>query len=211
MLFGYRGRGTRDVIPYFDQMESGCSMRKRPQSYPGVTVITQRRLSAAALLASALVAMDAMAQQVPANPAPGCTTSKAEMEANKKIAMGFFSAIGPDRVALADPGYKQHNPIFVKRGAADKLNDYEEFKKTFLSQTAAPPPPVSSVRPPQGNPLEVVTAECDMVTVVHKLYRQDPTEPPGTFYEVFTFDTFRLRNGKLVEHWDSATIAPPSP
>jgi predicted SnoaL-like aldol condensation-catalyzing enzyme len=129
----------------------------------------------------------------------------------QKIAMGFFSAVGPDRVALADPSYKQVNPIFVKLGVADKLNDYEEFKKTFLSQTAAPPPPVSSVRPPQGNPLEVVTAECDMVTVVHKLYRQDPTEPPGTYYEVFTFDTFRLRNGKLVEHWDFATIAPPSP
>ena len=46
-------------------------------------------------------------------------------------------------------------------------------------------------------------AECDLVTVIHKDFRQDPTAPPGTFYEAFTFDTFRVKNGKLVEHWGS--------
>ena len=53
-------------------------------------------------------------------------------------------------------------------------------------------------------------AECDLVTVIHKSYRQDPTAAAGTFYEGFTFDTFRIRNGKLVEHWDSAVINPPA-
>ena len=53
-------------------------------------------------------------------------------------------------------------------------------------------------------------AECDLVTIIHKNFRQDPTAPAGTFYEVFTFDTFRVRNGKLVEHWDGAVINPPA-
>ena len=48
--------------------------------------------------------------------------------------------------------------------------------------------------------------ECDIVTIIHKNYRQDPTAAPGTFYEVFTFDTFRVKNGKFTEHWDGAAI-----
>ena len=56
-----------------------------------------------------------------------------------------------------------------------------------------------------------MTAECDVVTIVHKNYRQDPTAEPGKFYEVFAFDTFRVKDGKLVEHWDGAVINPPAP
>ena len=47
-------------------------------------------------------------------------------------------------------------------------------------------------------------------TIIHKNFRQDPTAAAGTFYEVFTFDTFRVRNGKLVEHWDGGVINPPA-
>jgi len=49
------------------------------------------------------------------------------------------------------------------------------------------------------------------VTIVHKQNRQDPTAAPGTFFEAFTFDTFRVKNGKLTEHWDNAVINPPAP
>ncbi len=170
-------------------------------------------------------AQQAPAPAVQANPSPGCTASPAEVEANKKVAMDFFRVSGAERVALADPSYKQHNPQFVKRAAQNHQSDYDEFKSAFLAQpgrgaAAGPnagrggtPGATGSAgpQPPQGNPFEIVTAECDIVTIVHKRYVQDPTEAPGVFYEAFSFDTFRVKNGKLVEHWDNAMITPPAP
>jgi predicted SnoaL-like aldol condensation-catalyzing enzyme len=166
------------------------------------------------------LAASVTAQQPPpaqqANPSPGCTATPAQLEANKKVALEFFRTTGEARVALADPSYKQHNPAFKKRAEDNKVSDYEEFKNAFLAQAARGQGPGagrgagSGPPPPQGNPFEVVTAECDIVTVIHKVYRQDPTAEPGKFYEAFTFDSFRVRNGKLVEHWDGAVINPPA-
>jgi predicted SnoaL-like aldol condensation-catalyzing enzyme len=172
-------------------------------------------------LALALLAADTASAQPPtamqANPTPGCTATPAQLAANKKVVAEFFRTRGADRVALADPSYKQHNPAFKKRAEDNKVSDYEEFKATFLKQAAggggAAPGQTGALgqQPPPGNPLEVVTAECDIVTAVHKGYRQDPTAETGKFYEVFTFDTFRVKDGKLVEHWDGAVINPPAP
>jgi predicted SnoaL-like aldol condensation-catalyzing enzyme len=184
------------------------------------------RKRAWALLALPVAVTLAFARQAPAplvqaNPTPGCTATPAQLEANKKVALMFFQTQGDARVALADPSYKQHNPAFVK-GAKDAgaKSDYEYFKSRFggpprqggPGQGGAPGRgQAAGPQPPPGNPAEVVTAECDIVTAIHKNYRQDPTAPPGTWYEVFTFDTFRVRNGKLVEHWDGAVINPPAP
>lgn len=147
-----------------------------------------------------------------ANPAVGCKVSPTELEANRQVAMKFFMVRGAERVALADPSYIQHNPVFKKRGIEAHESDYEEFKKTFLAQPPQPPPPAADAGPPPpaGNNYEIVTAECDIVTMVRKVYRQDPTAAPGTFYESFTFDTFRVKHGKLVEHWDAAQITAPA-
>jgi predicted SnoaL-like aldol condensation-catalyzing enzyme len=147
-------------------------------------------------------------------PQAGCTATPAQLEANKKVAMAFF-APNADRVSLADPTYKQHNPAFVKGGKEAGQSDYEYFKSRFGGppRLGGPGPgrgADAGPQPPAGNPLEIVMAECDLVTVIHKNNRQDPTAAPGTFYEVFTFDTFRVRNGKLVEHWDGAVINPPA-
>lgn len=170
-----------------------------------------------------LIPCSARAQQAPAvqaNPTPGCSATPAQLEANRKAAMDFFRTSGTERVALADPSYKQHNPQFVKRAAQNHESDYDEFKSAFLGQGgrgpaggrgAGPGGPAAGPQPPQGNPFEIVTAECDIVTIVHKRYVQDPTEAPGTFYEAFSFDTFRVKDGKLTEHWDGAMINPPEP
>jgi len=166
-------------------------------------------ISSGLLGVASAMAQPAVREQ--ANPAPGCSVTPAQLEANKKVAMAFFRTQGADRVALADPSYKQHNPVFMKRAAENKVSDYEEFKAAFLAQPGAGRGPgqgtgqAGGAMPPRGNPLEIVTAECDIVTVVHKIYRPDPTAE-GKFYEFFTFDTFRVTNGKLTEHWDGSMI-----
>jgi predicted SnoaL-like aldol condensation-catalyzing enzyme len=166
-----------------------------------------------------LASAPAFAQNQVMFPKAGCTATPAQLEANKKVAVAFF-APNADRLALADPSYIQHNPAFVKGARDAKMNDYDYFKSRFGGPRQGGPGQGAAGRaggaapagpqPPQGNPLEIVMAECDLVTIIHKNYRQDPTAAPGTWYEVFTFDTFRVANGKLVEHWDGAVINPPA-
>jgi predicted SnoaL-like aldol condensation-catalyzing enzyme len=181
-----------------------------------MTKCTVRLIELAVALLGSVTASAQTPALVQANPTPGCTATQAQLAANKKVVIEFFRTRGEARVALADPNYKQHNPAFKKRAEDNKVSDYEEFKNTFLAQAAGGggggPGQASATgpQPPPGNPVEVVTAECDIVTAIHKGYRQDPTAEPGKFYEVFTFDTFRVKDGKLVEHWDGAVINPPA-
>ena len=144
-----------------------------------------------------------------ANPAPGCKASPAEVEANRKVAMDFFRVSGEARVALLDPAYIQHNPLLVQRAQQEHLSDYEEAKSAFLAQATGQVLGLGLGPTPPGNRFEIVTAECDLVTIIHSGFRHDPTGQ-SKFYEAFTFDTFRVKGGKLVENWDGASLSAPS-
>ncbi len=182
------------------------------------TLRTRNNLLLAFVLAAAALTVvgTTPAQQLPqaANPAPGCTAMPAQLEANKKHAIQFYAGTTDARLPLIDPSFKQHNPAFVKRAQEAHISDYEEFKATFVGRPAGAgrgPAAAGAVQPPQGNQFEVVMAECDFVTVMHKAFRQDPTAAPGTFYEADSFDIFRVGpDGKFVEHWDAAVINPPA-
>lgn len=173
------------------------------------------KMMACTILALA-VSVPAWAQTRDMGPMSPCTLTPAQIEEGRKVALQFF-APGVDRVALADPTYKQHNPGFVKGAREAGMNDYDYFKSRF----GGPPAnrgggpraggAAAGPTPPPGNNTELVVTECDITAVMHKQNRQDPTAAPGTWYEAFTFDMFRVRNGKLVEHWDGAVINPPAP
>jgi hypothetical protein len=109
------------------------------------------------------------------NPSPGCSVSRAALEANRKVVMDFFRTSGEARVALLDPSYKQHNPVVIRRAQQDSLSDYHEAKKGFLEQAHGTTQGLGIGPTPPGNRFEIVTAECDIVTVVHSGFRHDPT------------------------------------
>ena len=49
----------------------------------------------------------------------------------------------------------------------------------------------------------MVTAEGDLVTVIS---RRNMLDKDGKPYTAFSFDTWRVKDGKLYEHWDGATL-----
>ena len=143
-----------------------------------------------------------------------CSTTPAELQTEKKIVLNFFrpGITLRELIALIDPSYIQHNPLVLKSATEKHISDYEEFKLLFTQMAASGNPGGGDVldgparrggRAPQA---VIVTAECDLVTAIIRQTRPDPTAPPGTTYERFSFDTFRVRGSKLVEHWDDEEI-----
>ena len=54
-------------------------------------------------------------------------------------------------------------------------------------------------------PVAEVMAEGDLVTVIYPRRVKDPKHPQGS-YSTAWFDTWRIKDGKAVEHWDPALL-----
>ena len=111
--------------------------------------------------------------------------STATLEANKKVAVGFYQAAINDKDFAAasrflGPGYKQHNP--TAQDGADGLKAFIDFLKSKF--------------PAQKGDIRQVIAENDKVVLHVHSTRGDGT--PGRAI----VDIFRIANGKVVEHWD---------
>jgi predicted SnoaL-like aldol condensation-catalyzing enzyme len=147
-----------------------------------------------------------------------CSATPAEIHAAKGVVLDFYRPGITLRqlIALIDPSYIQHNPLALKLAAEKRISDYEEFKQLFTAMAASGNPSSANLldgparRGGRAPHLVIVTAECDLVTAIVRSTRPDPTVPQGTTYERFSFDTFRVRRGKLVEHWDDEEVTPES-
>jgi predicted SnoaL-like aldol condensation-catalyzing enzyme len=122
---------------------------------------------------------------------------QSQMERNKALVLDFWRVVFEAQNAEAAKTYLaedyiQHNPN-VPTGRAGFID--------FFSKIWKQPKPVEATL---RNPPALVMAEGDLVTLVFK--RQVP-EPADTTkrYEAFWFDVLRVKDGKLVEHWDNAT------
>mgnify|MGYP003607462314 CR=1 FL=1 len=110
--------------------------------------------------------------------------SNSEIESNKKIVLDFYQQMFGDKDLTAvdkyiAPEYIQHNPTVADGSAAFKKATEGWFK-------GAPKTKID---------VQHIAAENDLVFLHIK-----NTNPDGSL--VSTIDIFRLKDGKIVEHWD---------
>lgn len=121
----------------------------------------------------------------------------ADLEANRQLVLNFWRDVldahdvGAANRYLAEE-YIQHNPL-VPTGRAGFIE--------FFSRRWGKPKPPSEVT--HTNP-EMTLAEGDNVMLMWKVKRPEPGDPNRT-YDSFWFDVFRVKDGRIVEHWDGAT------
>jgi predicted SnoaL-like aldol condensation-catalyzing enzyme len=133
----------------------------------------------------------------------------AQLEANKKLLLDFFHFQGTreERAAkfLADD-YIQHNPRFL---AMDKITGAKGREAWVAAQDEAQKRGIRLVDlngiSLRSDPV-VLMAEGDLVTAIYKGTMKDP-DGSGREWEIFAFETVRVRDGKFTEHWDQVTLA----
>jgi predicted SnoaL-like aldol condensation-catalyzing enzyme len=141
----------------------------------------------------------------------------AQEEANKKVATEFMAALGSGDIQKAasylDGNYIQHNPT-VATGKQGFLDTFSRMGRPGGGAPGGAPPGGGAPggAPPgggarmgggMGSPAFVVV-QGDLVVMVNKRATPEPNDASKT-YDAFSFDAFRVKGGKLVEHWDGAT------
>ena len=153
----------------------------------------------ASALAFVAVATVAHAAEPVVAIAPGAqqallASSDPQLAANKKLVFDMWRTfLSAHHIEEADkflaPEYHQHNPN-AETGLAG-------VKAYFTALKLAPTPIPDTI-----DRMVSIVAERDLVVVA--LVREGK-DKDGNAYTTTWFDMFRIANGKIVEHWDTAT------
>lgn len=125
-------------------------------------------------------------------------TDRAIESRNKQIVLDMWHEVIVSRdlaraALYIAPDYVQHSP-----SAGQGLAALIDFLKVELGgDTPHPPGSVERTR------FEFVIAEGDLVQLMFRRPVPDPHDP-GRTIDVWWYDTYRLKDGMIVEHWDSA-------
>ncbi|MBI4266455.1 MAG: hypothetical protein HY657_18950 [Acidobacteria bacterium] len=186
---------------HWDQVRLAPGWMTPPRPATPQTPLAGRARGAAPPSAAAAAAAPA-----PPEPRAGCSATPAQLDADRRLVLSFFEGAPTvenlrQRASLLAESYVQHNPRFVEFNEKNGLSGRQGFIRAIESGILAPP---AGTAPPPPRVLDVTIAECDYVSVVWKQVLPDP-DTPGRTWEAFTFDTFRVADGQLAEHWDGAT------
>jgi predicted SnoaL-like aldol condensation-catalyzing enzyme len=128
-------------------------------------------------------------------------TATAQEKANEKIVVDFEREVlqahnvQPAAKYYA-PDIMQHNP-----NVPSGLQGFQDF----FSRIWKEPKPVEAQLDPKP---EALIVKGDLVMVMIKHTNPDPNDASKT-YDSYWFDLFRVKDGKIVEHWDNALKNPP--
>ncbi|MFD1746345.1 nuclear transport factor 2 family protein [Rhizobium helianthi] len=125
------------------------------------------------------------------------TSPDPQLHANKqvvyKIIRDLLEANHWDRAGdYLTERYIQHNP----NAASGRQGVVDFFTKVLKVQPTPIPDKIKT-------PVVFVQAEGDLVTVAMVRTEKDPKDPSKT-YTTTWYDTWRIKDGKADEHWDSA-------
>ena len=128
-----------------------------------------------------------------------------DLTTNEQVVVNWIREVFQAKNAAAifrfyAPNMIQHNPEVP--GGAQGFYNY--FRKKW---EAIGPKPVKPYLNPEPY---LMIAQRDLVLVVNKAMSPDP-EHAGRTYTRFWFDLYRVRNGKIVEHWDPTVKGVPNP
>ncbi len=118
--------------------------------------------------------------------------------ANKRIVLDMWHHVIERRDFARAVDYIAHDYIQHSPSAKQGLANLIAFLKTELGDEG--PLPADAC---QRTAFEFVLAEGDLVQLMFKRPIPDPAAP-GKTVAVWWYDTYRVRNGKIVEHWDCA-------
>jgi predicted SnoaL-like aldol condensation-catalyzing enzyme len=125
-------------------------------------------------------------------------TDRAVEAANKKVVLDMWYDVVCRRDFAMAPVYIARDYIQHSPSAGQGLDALIDFLKVELGGDTPHPP--GSVAMTQ---FEFVLAEGDLVQLMFRRPIPDPHDPART-REVWWYDTYRLDDGMIVEHWDSA-------
>jgi predicted SnoaL-like aldol condensation-catalyzing enzyme len=123
-------------------------------------------------------------------------SSNKQLEANKMLVLNLFREVLEARhLELADKylaaDFIQHNP--------NAANGLPALKQFFSAQNTPP----REIQPKIQRRVVALLAEGDLAIIVSPRELTDPKDKAKK-YTTTGFDMYRIKNGKVVEHWDAA-------